>query len=75
MSQVPLIAPLECSLMEVHRLKKVEEKVEKKLKKSCKKLRKSWEKLRNELRKSGEKCRLVDLFGQVMSPHHSDQMS
>ena len=41
MSQVPMIAPLGCSLMEVHRLKKmkkieekkVEEEVEKKLRK------------------------------------------
>ena len=71
--------------------KKVEKKVEKKVKKKVKKSWKNWEKVGKKLRKSWEKVgkkleknwrkkswkkvgRYV-FFGQVMSSHHSDQMS
>ena len=44
-------------------------KVEKKLKKSWKKVEKSWKKVEKKVEKK------YVFFGQVMSSHHSDQMS
>ena len=53
--------------------KKVGKKLEKKLEKVGKKLEKSWKKVGKKLKK--KKVGRYVFFGQIMSLHHSDQMS
>ena len=54
--------------------KEVGKKLERSWKGVGKELERSWKNLEKSWKKVGKSWKKVDFFGQVMSPHHSDQM-